>query len=112
MHTLQKCAKIIPSKDAEKLPRTARGAFFVPFDRKNVRQRSAQKERNHMSNQETKQEQIQFLAQQELKHFRTRCGKVYALGNNRFRAVVQTTPVHEYDAATHQWVELSAEKRQ
>ena len=65
-----------------------------------------------MSNQETKQEQIQFLAQQELKHFRTRCGKVYALGNNRFRAVVQTTPVHEYDAATHQWVELSAEKRQ
>ena len=65
-----------------------------------------------MSNQETKQEQIQFLAQQELKHLRTRCGKVYALGNNRFRAVVQTTPVHEYDAATYQWVELSAEKRQ
>ena len=65
-----------------------------------------------MSNQETKQEQIQFPAQQELKHLRTRCGKVYALGNNRFRAVVQTTPVHEYDAATHQWVELSAEKRQ
>ena len=65
-----------------------------------------------MSNQENKQEQIQFSAQQELKHLRTRCGKVYALGNNRFRAVVQTTPVHEYDAATHQWVELSAEKRQ
>ena len=65
-----------------------------------------------MSNQETKQEQIQFLAQQELKHFRTRCGKVYALGNNRFWAVVQTTPVHEFDAATHQWVELSVEKRQ
>lgn len=65
-----------------------------------------------MSNQETNQEQIQFPAQQELKHLRTRCGKVYALGNNRFRAVVQTTPVHEYDAATHQWVEMSAEKRQ
>ena len=65
-----------------------------------------------MSNQENNQEQIQFPAQQELKHLRTRCGKVYALGNNRFRAVVQTTPVHEYDAATHQWVELSAEKRQ
>ena len=65
-----------------------------------------------MSNQETNQEQLQFPAQQELKHLRTRCGKVYALGNNRFRAVVQTTPVHEYDAATHQWVELSAEKRQ
>ena len=43
MHTLQKRAKIIPSKDAEKLPRMARGAFFVPFDRKNVRARSAQK---------------------------------------------------------------------
>ena len=56
-----------------------------------------------MSNQENNQEQIQFPAQQELKHLRTRCGKVYALGNNRFRAVVQTTPVHEYDAATHQW---------
>ena len=65
-----------------------------------------------MSNQENNQEQIQFPAQQELKHLRTQCGKVYALGNNRFRAVVQTTPVHEYDAATHQWVELSAEKRQ
>ena len=65
-----------------------------------------------MSNQETNQKQIQFPAQQELKHLRTRCGKVYALGNNRFRAVVQTTPVHEYDTATHQWVELSAEKRQ
>ena len=65
-----------------------------------------------MSNQETYQEQTQFPAQQELKHLRTRCGKVYALGNNRFRAVVQTTPVHEFDAATHQWVELSAEKRQ
>ena len=65
-----------------------------------------------MSNQENNQKQIQFPAQQELKHLRTRCGKVYALGNNRFRAVVQTTPVHEYDAATRQWVELSAEKRQ
>ena len=65
-----------------------------------------------MSNQENNQEQIQFPAQQELKHLRTRCGKVYALGNNRFRTLVQTTPVHEYDAATHQWVELSAEKRQ
>ena len=43
MHTLQKCVRIISSKDTEKLPRTARGAFFVPFDRKNVRQRSAQK---------------------------------------------------------------------
>ena len=39
-----------------------------------------------MSNQETNQKQIQFPAQQELKHLRTRCGKVYALGNNRFRA--------------------------
>ena len=57
-------------------------------------------------------EQEIISAQQELKHLRTRCGKVYALGNNRFRAVVQTTPVHEYDAATRQWVELSAEKRQ
>ena len=63
-----------------------------------------------MSNQENNQKQIQFQAQQELKHLRTRCGKVYALGNNRFRAVVQTTPVHEYDAATHQWVELSDRK--
>ena len=42
MHTLQKCDRIIPSKDAEKLPRTARGAFFVPFDRKTCA-RSAQK---------------------------------------------------------------------
>ena len=33
MHTLQKCVRIIPSKDTEELPRTARGAFFVPFDR-------------------------------------------------------------------------------
>ena len=48
-----------------------------------------------MSNQETYQEQLQFPPQQELKHLRTRCGKVYALGNNRFRTLVQTTPVHE-----------------
>ena len=41
MHTLQKCGRIIPSKDAERLPRTARGAFFVPFDRK----KRARKER-------------------------------------------------------------------
>ena len=34
MHTLQKCDRIIPSKDTEELPRTARGAFFVLFDRK------------------------------------------------------------------------------
>ena len=34
MHTLQKCDRIIPSKGTERLPRTARGAFFVPFDRK------------------------------------------------------------------------------
>ena len=47
-----------------------------------------------MSKQETYQEQIQFSAQQELKHLRTRCGKVYALGNNRFRAVVQTAQAH------------------
>ena len=33
-------------------------------------------------------EQEIISAQQELKHLRTRCGKVYALGNNRFRAVV------------------------
>ena len=41
MQTLQKCVRIIPSKDAERLPRTARGAFFVPFDRK----KRARKER-------------------------------------------------------------------
>ena len=46
MHTLQKRAKIIPSKDAEKLPRTARGAFFVPFDRKNVRKERTEKKGN------------------------------------------------------------------
>jgi len=34
MHTLQKCDRIIPSKDTEELPRTARGAFFVSSDRK------------------------------------------------------------------------------
>ena len=33
-------------------------------------------------------------------------------GQQPFPGSVQTTPVHEYDAATHQWVELSAEKRQ
>ena len=38
-------------------------------------------------------EQEIISAQQELKHLRTRCGKVYALGNNRFRTLVQTTPV-------------------
>ena len=87
------------------------GLFSYHSIEKTCARGAHRKERKHMSNQETNQEQIQFPAQQELKHLRTRCGKVYALGNNRFRAVVQTTPVHEYDAATHQWVELSAEKR-
>ena len=35
-----------------------------------------------MSNQENNQKQIQFPAQQELKHLRTRCGKVYARSAN------------------------------
>ena len=46
MHTLQKCVRIIPSKDTEKLPRMARGAFFVPFDRKNVRKERTEKKGN------------------------------------------------------------------
>ena len=47
-----------------------------------------------MSNQENNQKQIQFPAQQELKHLRTRLGKVYAMGYYSFRAVVKTTPFH------------------
>ena len=73
------------------------GLFSYHSIEKTCARGAHRKERKHMSNQETNQKQIQFPAQQELKHLRTRCGKVYALGNNRFRAVVQTTPVHEYE---------------
>lgn len=44
--TKQKCDRIISSKEAEELPRTARGAFFVPFDRKNVRKERTEKKGN------------------------------------------------------------------
>ena len=39
-----------------------------------------------MSNQETNQEQIQFPAQQELKHLRTRCGDAPVGGTVRRKA--------------------------
>ena len=57
-------------------------------------------------------EQALFSSLQELKNLRTRCGKVYSLGGNRYRAVVYTTPVHQYDTVSQTWIELSSEQRQ
>ena len=41
-----------------------------------------------MSNQENNQKQIQFPAQQELKHLRTRCGKAPCAGASLYLSTV------------------------
>lgn len=51
-------------------------------------------------------EQYDELPGTEVKSKRTRFGKVYALGANRFQAVTYTDPVHRYNEATHTWEEI------
>lgn len=57
--------------------------------------------RNYMT-----REQYDELPGTEVKSKRTRFGKVYALGANRFQAVTYTDPVHRYNEATHAWEEI------
>ena len=51
-------------------------------------------------------EQTDALRGTEIKEKRTRCGKVFALGGNRFQAVTYTDPVHCYNEETHVWEEI------
>lgn len=51
-------------------------------------------------------EQLDQLRGTEVKAKRTRFGKVYALGANRFQAVTYTEPVHRFNASTHEWEEI------
>ena len=51
-------------------------------------------------------EQLDQLRGTEVKAKRTRFGKVYALGANRFQAVTYTEPVHRFNANTHEWEEI------
>ena len=51
-------------------------------------------------------EQIDQLQGTEIKAKRTRFGKVYALGGNRFQAITYTDPVHRYNAGTREWEEI------
>ena len=77
MRTAQKCVRIIPSKDTEELPRTARGAFSYRPIEKNVRKMSAQK-RKEMYEQQRKPSRIDSVfgsAEAET--------PVYVLGNSR-----------------------------
>ena len=76
MHTLQKCDRIIPSKDAEKLPCTARGAFFVPSDRKKTCAKETQ--RKEMYEQQRKTSRIDSVSASTETET-----PVYALGNSR-----------------------------
>ena len=78
MHTLQKCGRIIPSKDTEELPRTARGAFSYRPIEKNVRKMSAQK-RKEMYEQQRKTSRIDSVSASAETET-----PVYALGNSRW----------------------------
>ena len=51
-------------------------------------------------------EQIDQLPGTEIKSKRTRFGKVFALGANRFQAVTYTDPVHRFNKQTREWDEL------
>ena len=51
-------------------------------------------------------EQLDQLQGTEIKSKRTRFGKVYALGANRFQAVTYTDPVHRFNEKTHEWDEM------
>ena len=51
-------------------------------------------------------EQFDQLQGTEIKSKRTRFGKVYALGANRFQAVTYTDPVHRFNEKTREWDEM------
>ena len=51
-------------------------------------------------------EQFDQLQGTEIKSKRTRFGKVFALGANRFQAVTYTDPVHRFNEKTHEWDEM------
>ena len=51
-------------------------------------------------------EQFDQLQGTEIKSKRTRFGKVFALGANRFQAVTYTDPVHRYNEKTREWDEM------
>ncbi len=51
-------------------------------------------------------EQMDQLQATEIKSKRTRHGKVFALGANRFQAVTYTDPVHRFNPATQEWDEI------
>ena len=51
-------------------------------------------------------EQLDQLQGTEIKHKRTRFGKVFALGANRFQAVTYTDPVHRFNEKTREWDEM------
>ena len=51
-------------------------------------------------------EQFDQLQGTEIESKRTRFGKVFALGANRFQAVTYTDPVHRFNEKTHKWDEM------
>lgn len=57
--------------------------------------------RSHMP-----REQLDQLQGTEIKSKRTRFGKVFALGANRFQAVTYTDPVHRFNEKTREWDEM------
>ena len=74
--TKQKCDRIISSKDAERLPRTARGAFFVPFDKKTCAKETQRKEMYEQQRKTSRIDSVFGSAEAET--------PVYALGNSRW----------------------------
>ena len=77
MRTTQKCVRIISSKGAEKLLCTARGAFFVPFDRKKTCANETQRKEMYEQQRKTSRiDSVSASAETET--------PVYALGNSRW----------------------------
>ena len=64
-----------------------------------------QRKHNRFRSTMTK-EQTDALRGTEIVSKRTRCGKVFAMGGNRFQAVTYTDPVHRYNEKTRSWDEI------
>ena len=67
---------------------------------------NTKKRKQNRFRSEMTKEQTDALRGTEVRSKRTRCGKVFALGGNRFQAVTYTEPVHRYNEQTHAWEEI------
>ena len=76
MQTLQKCVRIISSKEAEELPRTARGAFSCRSIEKTCAKETQRKEMYEQQRKTSRIDSVSASTETET--------PVYALGNSRW----------------------------